>query len=288
MLPEFDLLMPETLSEALEMLSQGAPETVPLAGGTALLPDMRGRTRRPAKLVNVEGLEGLHGIRREDGHVVAGAGVTIAELLDDALIAQSAPVLQQASAVFANPLVRNRATLGGNLVYASPAADTAPPLLVLGAEVELASHEGVRRVPLEEFFVGVRQTVRCPDELLVAVRWPVPPAGSDGAFRKLALRKADAIAVVSAAVWVERDEDGRCRDARVALGAVAPTPIRARATEEALRGRVLTPEVIAEVAHVSCGETACIDDVRSTADYRARVAGVLVRRLLAQVAGSAN
>jgi CO/xanthine dehydrogenase FAD-binding subunit len=287
MLPEFDLLMPKTLPEALEMLAEGAPDVVPLAGGTGLLVDMRGGLRHPGLLVNVAGLDELHGVRREDGHVVVGGGVTIAELLDDPLIARHASALRDGAAVFANPLVRNRATVGGNLVYASPAADTAPPLLVLEAEVELVSKEGSRRVPLEDFITGVRETVRRPDELLAAVRWPLPAPHSASAFHKLALRKADAISVLSVAVMVEGDGGGggvHCQQARIALGAVAPRPIRARAAEEVLRGQPLTPDVIAGAARLSAECAAPIDDIRGSAAYRRRVVEVLVRRLLTEVA----
>jgi len=293
MLPEFDLLTPHTLPEALEMLAKAAPDVAPLAGGTNLIVDLRGGGLKPSKslqrpgvLVNVAGLDELRTIRRENGHVVVGGGVTIAELLEASLIAECDPVLKQATAVFANPLVRNRATVGGNLADGSPAADTAPPLLVLGAEVELKSREGTRRVGLDEFFVHVRQTVRRQDELLTAIRWPVPAPGSVGAFRKLALRKADAISVVSAAVMVEPGEDGRCGQARIALGAVAPTPIRARAAEEALRGQKLTPETIGQAARLAAEAVSPIDDVRGSADYRRRVVEVLVRRLLDDVVGS--
>ena len=285
MLPEFELLMPKTLPEALEMLAEGAPNVTPLAGGTSLLVDMRGGVRRPRVLVNIAGLEELRGIRLEDGWVVVGSGLTIAELRDHPLIAQHASVLGQGAAVFANPLVRNRATVGGNLVYASPAADTAPPLLVLGAEVELMSKAGSRRVPLGDFMTGVRETIRRPDELLTAIRWPVPSSPSVAAFRKLALRKADAISVLSVAVMLERDADGRCGRVRIALGAAAPTPIRAHAAEELLCGQALTPEAIAEAGRLAAEETCCIDDIRGSAAYRRRVTGALVRRLLAQVAG---
>lgn len=283
MLPEFDLLMPKTLPKALQMLAQGAPEVTPLAGGTGLLVDMRGGLRRPGVLMDVSRLDELRGIRQEDGHVVVGGAVTIAKLLEDPLIARQAAVLRQGAQVFANPLVRNRATLGGNLVYASPAADTAPPLLVLGAKVELVSERGSRRVPIEDFITGVRETTCCRDELLAAVRWPVPSPRSTSAFRKLALRKADAISVVSAAVMVEPGEDGRCEQARIALGAVAPTPIRARAAEALLRGQPLTPDAIAEAARLAAEATCCVDDVRASAAYRKRVVAVLVRRLLEEV-----
>lgn len=284
MLPEFNLLMPQTLPEALEMLAEAAPDVMPLAGGTNLIPDMRSGLHRPGTVVNVAGLDALHGIRQENGHVVVGGGVTVAELLDDPLIAKHGPVLKQAAAVFANPLVRNRATVGGNLGNASPAADTAPPLLVLGAEVELASKAGTRRVPLEEFFVHVRKTVCQPQELLVSVRWPVPAPGSVGVFRKLALRKADAISVVNAAVMVEPDENGRCQQVHIALGAVAPTPIRAHTAEDMLRGQALTPEAVVEAARLAGEATCCMDDIRGSAAYRKRVTEVLVRRLLAEAA----
>ncbi len=283
MLPEFALLMPQTLEEALEMLAEGAPDVAPLAGGTNLVVDMRSGRYCPGVVVNIGGLEELRGVRRENGHLVVGGGVTIAELLDDPLIAQHAPVLREAAAVLANPLVRNRATVGGNLADASPAADSAPPLLVLGAEVELVSRQGTRRVPLEDFFVHVRKTVRRPQELLAAIRWPVPMERSASAFRKLALRKADAISVLNAAVNVERDGAGRCRQARIALGAVAPTPIRAHEAEEALRGQQLTPVTIAEAARLAAEATQPIDDIRGSAAYRKRVVEVLVRRLLDEV-----
>jgi CO/xanthine dehydrogenase FAD-binding subunit len=280
MLPRFELLMPETLPEALEMLAGYAPDALPVAGGTNLIPDMRGGKRRPGVVVNVAGLDELQGIRREDGHVVIGSGVTIAELLDSDLIAGHAPVLRQAASVFANPLVRNRATVGGNLGNASPAADTAPPLLVLGAKVRLASEGEARWVPLEDFFEDVCDTVCERTELITAVRWPVPGSRTFGRFEKLALRKATAISVVSVAVQIAFDDAGRCEDARVALGAVAPTPIRAYRAEEVLRGEALTPEVIDEATRFACGVTSCIRDVRSSARYRERVTGVLMRRLL--------
>jgi len=288
MLPEFELLMPHALPEALDMLAAGAPAAMPLAGGTNLIVDLRGGRCHHDVLVNVAGLDELRGIRRENGHIVMGGGTTIAELLDDPLIAQHAVALRESARVFANSLVRNRATVGGNLVDGSPAADTAPPLLVLGAEVELASRQGTRRVGLDEFFVHVRETVRRPDELLVSVRWPVPAPGSVGAFRKLALRKADAISVVSAAVMVEPDENGRCGQARIALGAVAPTPIRARLAEKALRGEALTPEAITQASRLAAETVSPIDDVRGSADYRQRVTEVLIRRLLAEVGQVGN
>ncbi len=284
MLPEFDLLMPQSLPEAIELLASHGPGTAPIAGGTNLVVDMRAERHCPQVVMNIANLNELRGIRRENGHIVIGGGTTIAELLRNPLIAEYASPLKEAAAVFANPLTRNRATVGGNLVDASPAADTAPPLLALGAEVELASRTGTRCVPLENFMVGVRKTLLRPDELLVAVRWPVVSQRGAGAFYKLGLRKADAISVVSVAVMIEADENGRCESARIALGAVAPKPFRAYEAEMALQGQSLTPNVIEEAARLSAEATRPIDDIRGSAAYRKRVTGVIVRRLLTHAA----
>jgi CO/xanthine dehydrogenase FAD-binding subunit len=295
MLPEFELLLPQTLSEALAMLAEKGPEITPLAGGTNVIVELRQNRPRHRVLMDVSRLAELRGMRREDGHVVLGGGTTIAELLTDPLIAAYGAPLRQAAAVLGSPLVRNRATVAGNLVDASPAADTAPPLLALGAEVELASRAATRRVPLDAFFVGPNETVRRPDELLVAIHWPVPPPHSAAAFHKLGLRQALACAVVNAAVMVERDvgagaspasTPALCRQARIALGAVAPKPIRPHTAEDLLRGQRLTPNVIAEAARLAAKATHPIDDVRGSAAYRRRVTEVLVRRLLDQVARS--
>jgi len=282
MLPEFELLMPRSLPEALEMLAGSAPDVLPIAGGTNLIPDMRGGRYRPGLLLNVAGLPELCAIRREEEWLVIGGGVTIADLLDDPLVAQHAPVLREAARMLASPLVRNRATVAGNLANASPAADTAPPLLVLDAEVELASRGESRRVPLREFFVHVRRTVRRPDELITTIRIPLPPAGSSARFFKVALRNADAIAVVNGAVRVDRDGAGRCQGARIALGAVAPTPIRVPEAEAALEGQQLTPEVIARAARLAAEAARPIDDLRGSAAYRQHVTAVMVRRALAE------
>lgn len=270
------------------MLSEGAPDVTPLAGGTNLIPDMRSGRHCPVVLMDIGGLDELRGIHQKDGDLVIGGGVTVAELLDDPLIAKYASGLRKAALVFANPLVRNRATVGGNLADASPAADSGPSLLVLDAEVELVSKEGARRVPLGDFFVHVRKTVCKPQELLASVRWPVPAPDSVGAFRKLGLRKAGAVSVLSAAVMVEPDGNGRLVQVRIALGAVAPTPIRAHAAEDALRGQALAPGVISEAAHLAAVATCPIDDIRSSAAYRQRVVEVLVCRLLTDVAREVN
>lgn len=284
MLPQFELLMPKTLPEALEMVADRVPDAKPLAGGTNLIPELRAGTQRPRTLVSIGSLTELRDIQRNDGYVVLGSGVTIARLLEEQTVAVHGGVLAEAASVFASALIRNRATVGGNLANGSPAADTAPPLLALGAEVGLTSVDGTRWVPLQDFFVHVCDTVCEPVEMITAVRWPVPSPQTVGGFRKLALRKSMAISVVSVAAQLTLDDKGRCEEARIALGAVAPTPVRAYDAEQTLCGEYLGPELVEEVTHLACGAARCIDDVRSSAAYRERVTSVLVQRLLTELA----
>jgi CO/xanthine dehydrogenase FAD-binding subunit len=283
MLAEFDFLMPRSLPEALQMLAEHGPALAPLAGGTNVVVDLRSGRHCPAALLDLSQLAELHGIRREDGYIVIGARTTLSEVLSHPLIAEHGAALRDAAAVFANPLVRNRATVGGNIADASPAADTAPALLALDASVELVSAGGTRSLPLEQFFVGVRRTQRRHDELLSAIRWPVPPTHSAGGFSKLGLRQADAIAVLSVAVVVEGDASGNCRQARIALGAVAPRPVRSHPAEEVLQDQPLTADTIALAARLAAETASPISDIRASADYRRRVVAVLVRRLLTQL-----
>jgi CO/xanthine dehydrogenase FAD-binding subunit len=283
MLPSFDLLTPQTLSEALEMLAKGTPRVLPLAGGTNIIVDLRSRRSCPEILMDLGELAELQGIRVDDGYIIVGGGTTIARLMADPLIAEHGAPLGAAAAALGNPLIRNRATIAGNLVDASPAADMAPPLLTLDSEVSLASQGGTRYVPLQDFFLGPNETILLPSELLVAIRWPTPPPHTVAAHRKLALRKGTACAVISAAVRVEHDGGGSCRDARIALGAVAPKPVRAYAAENAVRDQPLTSEVISRTARLSTEATDPIDDVRGSAAYRKRMAKALVSRLLIQV-----
>jgi CO/xanthine dehydrogenase FAD-binding subunit len=286
MLPEFDFLRPHALPEALAMLAEQPPDVMPLAGGTNLIVELRDGHSSPKRLMDVSRLHELRGIRRDDGHIVIGGSTTISELLVHPLIAEYGRPLRQAAALLGNPFVRNRATVAGNLANASPAADTAPPLIALGAEVELVSKKGSRRVPLYEFMIGVNKTLIQPDELLSLIRWPAPPARSAAGFYKIGLRKADACSVINAAAMVVWDESGCCRQARIAIGAAAPRPVRASEAESALLGRPLETGVIEQAAHLAVAATEPIDDIRGTAAYRRRMVEVMVRRLLTQIAES--
>lgn len=277
---EIELYRPQNLAEALTLLAQYGPDGKPMAGGTNIVVELRDGQHNCKSLVDLSLLKELRGINLEDGYIVIGGGTTITELIDHPLICMHAGILKEAAQLFANPLVRNRATVAGNLVDASPAADTAPPLLALKAEVQLMNRAASRWMKLEDFITGVRKTNLQPGELMFAIRWPVPSDRSAGAYTKVGLRKADAISVLSAAVMVELDDAGLCKQAIIALGAVAPKPFRAHEAEALLFGKVLEPELIAEAARLAAETTRPIDDIRGTAAYRKRVTAVTVRRLL--------
>ena len=283
MLTEFDLVMPETLDQALNMLSEKAPEISAIAGGTNLIVDMRANKHIKPFILNIENLPELKGIVVKNGYIQIGGCTKIAELIKNPLIPQYAPVLTAAAKLFANPLIRNRATIGGNLADASPAADTAPPLLVLGAEVELTSKGGSRFIPLADFFLHVRKTLLKPEEIITSVRFPIPAPGSKFSYYKLGLRKADAISVISAAVMMELDSFSQCSGIRIALGSVAPRPMRVFEAENLLLGKKPDEELIQKAAQMAFEASSPISDLRATAGYRRKMVKVLVARLLREV-----
>jgi CO/xanthine dehydrogenase FAD-binding subunit len=276
------ILTPHTLPEALDALATDRADVIPIAGGTNVVVGLREGMHGGKTLLSVGRLSELRGIRQEEGWIIVGGGITLAEVLESRLLAAHGHPLYQAALVFANPLVRNRATVAGNLVDASPAADTAPALLVLDAQVDLVSAKGSRRIPLDQFMVGPNQTLRREDELVLSVRWPIPSGTVVGAFHKLALRRGTACSVLSVAVLIEYNDSRQTSRARIALGAAAPRPIRVHRAEEVLLGQPLSPERIADAARLASEAAQPIDDVRSTGNYRRRMAAVLTHRLLSQ------
>lgn len=284
---DFDLVMPRTLSEALAALSASETSVQPIAGGTDMVVDVRSRRAKPDVLVALQHISELQGVVREDGKMRVGARTTVSELLHNPLIAEHANIARQAAQVFANPMVRNLATVGGNVGSASPAGDIITPLLALDAEVELASKNGGRRLPLEVFLIGPRKTMRRPDEIIKALRFVRPAPHSGHAFYKLGLRQADAISIINVAVHIERDGT-RVADVRIALGAVSPTPIRAHKAESFLRGKVLTDSEARETARIASEESAPIDDLRAGSEYRRRMVRVYTERMLQQAWGAAR
>ncbi|MCP5086989.1 MAG: xanthine dehydrogenase family protein subunit M, partial [Rhodobacteraceae bacterium] len=279
MLPAFELSQPKTLSEALKFLATGGGR--PLAGGTVLLPDLRGGKEKTREFIDLSGVDELRYITHARDRVTVGARTTIAEVLHDPAMASAAPALHHAVDNFAGTMVRNAATVGGNLCCGSPSADTVPALLTLDAEVELTSASGSRSVPLDGFYLDYKKTVMKADELLTSVYWAPPESGSSHLFFKLARRKGDAITVTGVSVMIAK-ADGKCATARIALSSVAPTILRAHSAEDMLEGQELTPELIERAAKAATDHTSPIDDNRASANYRRQTTHSLVRRLLSQ------
>ncbi len=281
MYADFELAIPETLDEALSALAQGNGETQALAGGTNMIVDLRARRAAPARLVGLGKIEALRGIRIADGRITLGARTTMSEILHHPGLAKQVPSLIAQARVFGGQMVRNAATVAGNICSGSPAADSVPPLLALDAEVTLASAGRTRVVPLSEFFLGYKEDARAPGELMTEIAWDIPRAPTADLFYKLARRKGDAITMVGVAVSLSV-EGGVCSRARVALGAVAPVVKRAVAAEALLTGQALTPALIEEAAGRATQEVDPIDDIRASAGYRRHTVHALTRRLVSQ------
>lgn len=277
---EFDCLRPGTLEEALRALEEEGAWV--LAGGTDLVNAIKTNLVRPRLLVSALGIEELAALRWERGLTI-GAAVRLRELELDERVRARFPALAEAIRVIGGTQVRNMATLAGNLCNASPGADTPPILLALGAQVEIASRAGKgeprrQTMPLERFFTGPKRTVLGRGQMLAAVRLPEPSARCGAAFRRLARVSLD-IAKINCAAWLERDGE-RVVAARVALGAVAPTPVRAPAVERAVLGRKAGRELFRAAAGQVGADITPISDVRSTEAYRRQMAAVLVGEAL--------
>lgn len=278
---EFDFLAPKTLNAALRAIEAGSRNYKLLAGGTNLISDLREGNVRPQRVVDLGGIESLKYIREEKGTVRIGALVTIADILNSAVIKKQAPILWEAAYHFAGPMVRNRATVGGNLVDASPAADSAVPLLALKAQVKLQSLKEQRAVGLDKFFTGYRKTVIKPGEVLTEVTFPVPGHGTKHGYYKLGRRNAMAISVASVAMMLSMNGQA-CTGACIALGAVAPIPLRAKKAEALLVGKAVDEPLARKCGEVAAAGAKPIDDIRASAEYRRLMCEVLVRRILSQ------
>lgn len=274
-----DYLAPTTLSRALQLKKQRGADARIVAGGTDLILKMRDKVFSPTMLIDLRRIS-LDSISLTNDVMRLGAYVTQSQLLASADILKMYPALCAACREFAGPPIRNRGTLGGNIVNASPGADLLPPLLAYDASVVLASSGTERELPLTEFFTGPGQTIMAPEEILTEIRMPVMPSRTASAFIKLGQRRSMAIALVSVAARLTLDEKGVVSVARIVLGAVAPTPIRAHAAETVLTGGRLSDEMIAQAAHEAQDAAKPISDVRAHEPYRKDMTEVLVRRAL--------
>ena len=276
-------LAPTTLTQALECLRESDDVTI-LAGGTDLMPQSKaGRVRMRGTLLNIRRIGELGSIALDGDAIRIGALATITQIGNDPVVRKHLPVLVEACDHFASDQIRNTGTLGGNISNASPAGDTLVPLLVLDAEVELASAGDagtvLRRVPIADYFTGPGRTRRAAGELLAGVRIPLPPAGHYARFFKFGTRPALDISAISIGLAGVR-AGGALANVRVAFGAVAPTPLRAHRTEQALEGKRLDAATIAHAAQVARDEVDPIDDVRASAWYRKELIHNMTQRML--------
>ena len=269
-----EFVRPTDLHEALELLAR-RPDATVVAGSTDWGVAVNLLGARAELTVAVDHLSQLRGLRADDAQVEVGAALSLTEVEDG--LAGRVPLLAELLPQFASRLIRNRATIGGNLGTGSPIGDLAPALLALDATVVLVSARGEREVPLAEYFTGYRTSVRAADELVRAVRIPLPLATTTS-FQKVTKRRYDDISSVAVALALSID-DGIVRRARIGLGGVAAVPVRARATEDALTGRPWTPETVEHAAQVLSSEGSPIDDHRASAAYRAAMLGQALRRL---------
>jgi len=278
-LKEFQYSSPTTVVEAVSILKDYASRAKVLAGGTDLLSLMKLRAVTPEYIVNLKEIADLDYIRKEGSELRIGALTTIVTILASDLIKQHCFSLHEAATVFATPQIRNMATIGGNICRSSPSADMLPPLMTFDAELKLAGAKGERRILLEDFFTGAGQNV-LDQEILTEIVVPLQAGQYGTAFAKLTRNSVD-LAKVNCAVKITISA-GRCDDIRVVLGAVADRPIRAKRVEMCIKGQETRDEVIEESAQKVIEDITPITDVRSTAEYRARVSQVLVKRTIKQ------
>jgi len=278
----FELVIAKDAAHAVALLAEHGPSVKVLAGGTDLLVDFKSASDVPRVVIDISRAADLKGIAVTDRGLRIGAMVTHTEIMRSPLIREMFPALADAAHTIGAVQTRNLATLGGNLVTCVPSMDSGPTLVALDALVTVAGPGGYRRLPLTGFFAGSRKTILRPEELLVDIIIPTENLGKPADFRKFGLRKGQALALVNAAasMWVDWERNV-CLAPRIALGAVAPTVIRASAAEACLEGRAITPEAMAEAGRIAASEARPISDFRASAGYRRDLIGVLTRRVLA-------
>ena len=275
---------PTSLEEALSLLDQYGEDARPIAGGTAMVNLLKQNLVYADHLVGLGKVPGLRGITRSNGDLRIGALTKHREVERSAEVAEAAPLLQEAYSRVATVRIRNMATVGGGLTHADPAQDPPPALIALGARVVLASSGGTRELPIEDLFVDYYETALAPGELLTEVIVPAQPQGARAVYLKFLPRTEDDYATVAVAA-LARVENGVCTGVRVALGAVAPTPVRATAVEAALEGQPVTADAIRSAAEAVAGQVDPLTDFRGSSEYKRDMAVVFTRRALEQALG---
>jgi carbon-monoxide dehydrogenase medium subunit len=277
----FTFIKPESVKEAVSALQEHGAKARILAGGTDLVPEMKlSRQTSPEYVVSLKAVSELNYLREEGKGVAIGAMTPLYEVVVSPTLQQRFPALVDAAKSLGSPQVRNLGTVGGNICRASPSADLVPPLVVYGTRAIICGPQGERSVLVEEFFVGPQKTVLGAGEVLTGIFVPEAPSGSGAAYLKHGARKAMEIAIVGAAAMLQLDGNARCQDARICLGAVGPTVMRAKEAEKALRGQTLEDGPVGKAAEAAARAARPISDVRSGEAYRREMVGVYTRRAI--------
>lgn len=286
-LPKFEYFAPMTLEDACSLLSKYGGEARVLAGGTDLLVKMKHRRMLPSYLISIKNVPDLGYIHYDEKEgLCIGALTTLEAIKASPVIRQRFGILAQAAGVVGSVAIRNRGTIGGNLCNAAPSAETAPALIALAAKVRIAGLGGERTIALEDFFTGPGETVLQTGEILTEIQVPNLPARSNGVYLKHSLRKMD-IAIVGVGVVVTLSGES-CTDIKIVLGAVAPTPIRARKAEEVIRGQEPNQKLTKRAAEIASRESSPIDDIRSRAEHRRNMVGILTAQAIEQAVKQAR
>ena len=277
--PSFEYLRAGTVAEAVALLEQHGDDAKILSGGQSLIPMMKLRIARPAWLIDINHIPGLTHIREESGFLKIGALVRESELESSELIRTKYPIIHETSCVIADPLVRNAATIGGNLAHGDPANDHPATMLSVGAQIVATGPRGERTIPIEEFFVSIFTTALEHNEILTEIRVPIPRAHSGGAYRKLE-RKVGDFATAAVAAQVTLEPGGACRHVGIGLTNVGGTPIKARKAEDYLRGKKPGAAEIGEAAALAASEAQPSSDLRGPAEYKRALVKELAARAL--------
>jgi carbon-monoxide dehydrogenase medium subunit len=287
---EFEYYGPASLDEVLSLLERHGGDAKVLAGGTDLMVQMKSGKVSPAVVIDIKKVPELQRLEWDyDRGLFIGAAVSISRMASLPAIASRYELLLEACSLIGSFQLRSRATVGGNICNGAPSADSAPPLLSLEARAIAVKRGATRTIPLSDFFLGPGKTALTPVELLAGIEIPTPPVPSSGAYLRHIPRQEMDIAVAGVSSFLLFEADGEsCREARIALGAVAPTPVRARAAEAVLQGAKLTEEVLREASERAAAEARPITDVRGSASYRREIVGVLTRRTLGQALRTAS
>lgn len=286
---EFEFIEPDSVEQACQLLRNFGEESRIIAGGTALLLGMRQRMLSPSHLISLGKLDELRQIEFEEGQgLIIGALARHADIARSPVIQKHFPMLSAMASRVANPQVRNAGTLGGNLCYGDPATDPPGCLMALGAQLVLAGPQGERVLPVEDFLIDYFETALGPDEVVTHIMVPALPDDAIGSYTRFLRTPAEHRPLVNVALVARTDGKGVCKQIRMALGASTPKAVRLTAAENYLAGKVVTQAIAAEAADIAVAPLQIISDSRGSADYRAEMARVVIRRSLCELFGLAS